>query len=244
LPPAPGTTPMPDRPDVAAGGGWTGGRVAALVAGCVLALVAAGMLFGGGVALWADQTQRDADGFLSTPTNHYATSASALTTSSVDMSSTPDWVPELTLGDVRIDVEPATPGSSVFVGIGPTSAVDTYLAGVSRATIEDPYSDSIDTISGSAAPPPGDQDFWVASTSGEGLQNLPWRASGGSWTVVAMNPDGQEGLDLTISASATVPALDWMAIVLLAVGIVFLIGGTLLIVLGVARPGGSSAPAG
>ena len=43
------------------------GRVVAIVAGAVVALVAAGLLLAGGFGVWLDQTQRDSDGWLVSP---------------------------------------------------------------------------------------------------------------------------------------------------------------------------------
>ena len=43
------------------------GRVVAIIAGALIALLSAALLIGGGVALWADTTQRDADGWLARP---------------------------------------------------------------------------------------------------------------------------------------------------------------------------------
>ena len=41
--------------------------------------------------------------------------------------------------------------------------------------------------------PPGDQTFWVASTSGTGEQTLEWEPEDGDWRAVVMNEDGRAG---------------------------------------------------
>src|SRR5262245_52468381 len=70
----------PPRPEAAARrSGWTAGRITALVVGVLLAMVSLGLLAGGGTALWADRTQRDA-GYATTDVHEFATSGSALAT--------------------------------------------------------------------------------------------------------------------------------------------------------------------
>ena len=49
------------RPGAGSRRRWTGGRIASLVIGSLLALMALGVLAVGGVATWADNTQRDAN---------------------------------------------------------------------------------------------------------------------------------------------------------------------------------------
>jgi hypothetical protein len=202
------------------------------VIGAVLALISPGLLGGGGATLWADRTQRDAAGYLSTSVHEFSTSGSAMTTGRIDLGSPEtDWLtPQTVLDKVRIRVTPVEPGASVFVGIGPTADVTRYLSGVRRAVIEDFRGTTVRTIAGTAsASAPGSQDFWVASTTGTGTRALVWHSVRGSWTVVVMNADGRPGIDVRADAGATIPALLWIAVGLLAGGGVFLLGGGLLI---------------
>ena len=55
------------------------GRAAAIVGGALLALIAVALLAAGAVGLWADTTQRDDDGWLSSPSHRFETSTRALT---------------------------------------------------------------------------------------------------------------------------------------------------------------------
>ena len=119
--------------------GWTGGRITALVIGMLLALVSLGLLGAGGTALWADTTQRDAAGYLTTSGHQFATAGSALASERIDLGSAgTGWLytPAL-LGTVRIRVTPVHPGPALFVGVGPAADVDHYLAGVSHMLISD-----------------------------------------------------------------------------------------------------------
>ncbi len=66
---------------------WTGGRITALVIGSLLVLVSVGLLGGGAVALWADATQRDAAGYVTTDVHTFSTSGSALATEPAELDS-------------------------------------------------------------------------------------------------------------------------------------------------------------
>jgi hypothetical protein len=116
--------------------GWTGGRIAALVIGVLLVLVSLALLGAGGTALWADRTQRDG-GYVTTGAHDFSTAGSALATVSTELGSAGiGWLYAPTLLDeVRIRVTPTSPGSALFVGIGPSTEVDRYLAGVNHTVI-------------------------------------------------------------------------------------------------------------
>ena len=104
-------------------------RIAALVIGVVLVLLALPLLGGGGTALWADLTQRDG-GYATTDVHEFSTGGSALATVSTDLGSAGvGWLysPSL-LGTVRIRVTPESPGRRCSSG----SALPTSIA-TSRA---------------------------------------------------------------------------------------------------------------
>jgi len=212
--------------------GWTGGRITALVIGVLLALVSLGLLGGGGTALWADTTQRDAAGYLTTGAHEFATAGSALASERVDLGSAgTGWLytPALA-GTVRIRVTPVHPGPALFVGVGPSAEVDRYLAGVSHTLISDLWTNQVQVIGGGTpASAPGTQDFWAASTTGSGPQALRWHPANGSWTVVVMNAAGRPGISVRADLGATYPDLLPIAVGLLAAGAVFGAGAGLLI---------------
>ena len=171
------------------------GRITALVIGVLLVLISLGLLGGGGVALWADRTQRD-EGYVTTDVHEFSTSGSALATERVDLGSPGvGWLySRLLLGRVRIRVTPVSPGSALFVGIGHSTDVDRYLAGVSHSLISDFRGNGVQVIGGGTPGfAPGTQDFWVASATGPGAQTLAWDPANGSWTVVVMKADGRPG---------------------------------------------------
>ena len=226
-----GPAAVPPRPESARPSGWTAGRITALVIGALLALISLSLLGAGGTALWYDRTQRSA-GYITTDVHEFSASGSALTTDPTHLGSAgTGWLyaPAL-LDEVRIRVTPVSPGPALFVGIGPSTSVDRYLAGVNHTLITEFWGDKVQAIGGGAArSAPGTQDFWVASTTGIGPRTLTWEPVNGSWTVVVMNADGRSGIDVRADLGARMPAVLWIAIGVLAAGAVFGVGAALLI---------------
>lgn len=225
---------------------WGAGRTIAVVLGALLIAGGGALATGGAFAVWADQTQRDQDGFVSTAAEPFHSDGYAVEFATVDVhwteggwASAEDW-----LGDVRLRVRGDSP---VFIGIGPSDAVADYLRGVERDKVTNlgsaPFDPAYDHRTGGApSTPPESQDFWVASTSGAD-QTLRWQARTGSWTAVLMNADGSRTVDTTLSVGATAPALGWIAFALLLGGGVVLLLGVTLVVLGAWRPRDPAVPA-
>jgi hypothetical protein len=210
---------------------WTRGRITALVIGALLVLVALVLLGAGGTALWADRTQRDA-GYVTTDVHDFSTSGAALATVSTELGSPGvGWLYSPGLMDkVRIRVTPTSPDRALFVGIGPSTDVDRYLAGVRHTVITEFWGDKTETVGGGPpASAPGAQDFWVASATGAGPQTLVWEPADGSWTVVVMNADGRPGIDIGADLGARMPAVLWIAVGVIVAGAIFGAGGALLI---------------
>jgi len=226
-----GDTPS-ERQAVAGASGWTGGRIAAVVIGALLALVSLGLLGGGGTTLWAYLTHRDG-GYVTSGVHTFSTAGSALATKETQLgSSGVGWAysPSV-LGTVRIRVTPHNAQTPLFVGIGRSSEVDRYLTGVEHTVISDFWSDTVEPVAGGqVGSAPAAQDFWVASSTGTGTRTVDWRPANGTWTVVVMNADGRPGVDIGADLGARVPALLWIAVGLLVAGAVFMAGGVLLIV--------------
>jgi hypothetical protein len=222
VPTASAPSPPPPRPS-----GWTGGRVVSLVAGAVLAVVA--FLTGiAGIGLAAaDHGARDVDGFmmsnaqtLTTPT--YAISSGNLV---VHMDGSSGFMPTGMLGDATLRATPHN-GKDVFLGIGPTSEVQAYLAGVRHATLVDlvngrPVLRTTDGTTPSSMP--GDVHFWVRQTAGGDRQRITWPVGNGDWTAVVMNRDASPGVAVTASVGAEVPAMPWVIASLFSVASVALL---------------------
>jgi hypothetical protein len=236
--PAAPTTPQGTMAPSA--GGWTGGKVVALVVGVLLALTSAGLLSAGATALWADRAQRDAAGYLSTDARGFATATYALATDPIDLRvKGPGWLyAPATLGTARVRVTSADPATPLFVGIARTQDAARYLAGINHDTIT-----NLAGVLGYRAHPggapelaPTQQGFWTVRSSGTGTRTLVWPVEEGSWTVMVMNADGSRGVDVRADVGAKVPALEWIAAGLLAGGLVLLGGAVALQVFAVRRP--------
>ncbi|HVB45755.1 MAG TPA: DUF4389 domain-containing protein [Streptosporangiaceae bacterium] len=237
--PGPGG-PGPGRPE--GGRGWTAGRVVSLVIGSVLALTAAGLLTGGAGAMWADHARQD--GFVTSPTETYTTGGYALATDTVRLPASGwDEFGKSFVRQVRIRVTSSDPAKPVFLGIAPAAAAARYLAGVQYTTLTNLGGSTTSiTHAGTAVPTaPASTTIWVASVSGPGTQTLTWRPPAGDWVIVAMNPRPSAGLTVHADAGAELPGLSWLAIGLLAGGLLLLAGGVLLIILPVRRASMSPA---
>ncbi|MFH1331105.1 MAG: DUF4389 domain-containing protein [Actinomycetota bacterium] len=220
------------------------GRVVALVFGVLIALLAFGLVAGGGALTWAHATQRDADGFITSPTYRLESSRYALASGAMDIASNAtDWFPEDLL-DVRFTAERAD-SEGVFVGIGPFADVAAYLDGVAYDEVTHlGRRTDIDYLAHDGGAPsgaPADQGFWVASASGPGAQTVTWDVASGEWTVVVMNATADPGVTVVFEAGAR-------SSLLLPVGLGLLIGGlvigalaALLIVWAVRKPAAAAA---
>jgi hypothetical protein len=222
---------------------WTVGRVTALVSGALLVLFSLALLGAGGTALWADRTQRDG-GYVTTDVHTFSTSASALATVSTELGSAGvGWLysPGL-LDEVRIRVTPTSPGPPLFVGIGRSTDVERYLAGVGHTVITEFWGDETENVAGGTArSAPGTQKFWASSDTGSGTRTLVWEPEDGSWTVVVMNADARPGIGVGADLGARVTAVTWIAVGVLAAGSLFLAGGALLIAGAIRGRGASRA---
>jgi hypothetical protein len=231
-------------PPPQSGVSWTAGRILLVVLGSILALLAAGLMIAGGALLWADRTQRDDDGFLSTPSERFESDSFAITSDSIDLlEAESDWLfAEDVLGEVRITGE----DGDIFIGIGGTQDVEAYLDGVAHDEVRnldfDPFRVEYRRFPGEATPrPPAEQTFWAASASGTGQQGATWEAESGEWTIVVMNADASRGVSAELRAGAEAKFLLWLAIGLLVVGVLLLAGGVTMIVIG-ARGAATTAP--
>ncbi len=225
--------PKPSAATALTPGGSSAGRIVALMAGVLLSLLGLALAAAGGAGLWLN-SQRDGAGFLSTPTRSISSSAAAVTIEDVDLDidrSTRFFLSSEDLGQVRVRVT-TDAAAPVFVGIAPQADVDRWLAG--RAHDEITGIDNSDLryqrrSGGSGVSPPSEQRFWSVSASGTGTQELQWRVTSGTWSIVTARPDGATGLNVQASVAAKIPSLATIATGLLLGGLVlFLIGAALI----------------
>jgi hypothetical protein len=203
---------------------WGPGRVIALVAASILALVSIGLLAAGGTGIVLDQTQRDSSGYVMTSTEPYSTSTYALVSVSYRGGTSGDWfVNRDLIGTVKVRVSSTRP---VFIGIGPENAVNTYLSGVAYArghSLTSPSNEFGTHPGGAPATPPVAQTFWSASSTGTGYQALTWKPQAGNWRIVLMNADGSAGVSSDVSIGAKMPNLLTIGIVAAGAGLVLLL---------------------
>jgi hypothetical protein len=226
---------------------WGPGRITALVVGIVLLIPGIGLLVGGGALFYVDRSSRTTDGFVLSSSEHFTAAGYALSSDTLDLSTGASWLPvSSALGDARIQVT-GDQGRDVFVGIAPVDDAKAYLNGVGHTVVADIGADltgaALVTVTGGPpSGPPGDQDFWVAKTSGTGQQRLTWTPANGDWVLVVMNADASPGVAVQARAGATVPALGRLAWGVLAGGFVLTVGGVLLVVLAARRRSGPVQP--
>jgi hypothetical protein len=221
---------------------WTGGRIAAIVGGSLLGLIALGLTACGAYGLWLHTTQRS-DGYLMTSSERFSTASYALATKTLHISSDVpsflygrDW-----LGDVRIRGQSVNPNSPLFIGIARKDEVDRYLADVAHSEVVDVNANPFGTTyrpsyrpqpGGKPATPPNRATFWVARVAGRGSQSLTWSVKQGRWAVVVMRPNGSRGISADLAAGAKLSALLWASIGLLVLGILILGSAAALIYFG------------
>ena len=203
-------------------------RIPLIAAGAVLGLGGAAAAVGGGGILAVAGT----DGTLSTGGNVTSTTA-ALVTEAADISGDETR----TLGNPTVTVSAQGSTKPVFIGVGPTAAVDRYLAGAATETVTDVDVNPLrltttrrggdDTL-----PPPGAETFWVERATGASAAETTWKIRDGSYRVVVMNADGSSGVRVRASAAVEVPHLTAVGAGLLGTGLGTLLLGSLLLVAG------------
>jgi Domain of unknown function (DUF4389) len=216
--PPPAAQPGAAQPAAALRPRGGAGRVVLIVVGVITALLSLALLAGGTTLVVVDQTQRDEDGFLMSSSEDFSAATYAIVSESADVDfGGSESAARAILGDVRIRSES---DRDVFVGIARDTDVDDYLNGVEHSVVTNIGENPEYSHRAGDAPtsPPGDQDFWVASTSGSGERTLEWKPEDGSWSVVVMNSDGSRGVASELSIGAELDAALWVGIVLLVVG--------------------------
>jgi hypothetical protein len=195
---------------------WTRARVAALVVGIGMLIAAAAALIGAAALQDLDDRRRDGD-FLTSDTQDLTAAGFALAVEDVDL----DGLPDDLIGKVRFRATSGEDSSSVFVGVARTDDARSYLADVAYSTVDD-FDDSkpdyVEHAGGAPTGNPAESDIWVAQVTGPGTQSLDWTPTDGSWTVVVMNGDATQGIDVTTDVGATAPIVTQLIVVLYALG--------------------------
>lgn len=118
----------------------------------------------------------------------------------------------------------ATNGQQVFIGSGPSAAVDNYLAGVPRDVVSEigGSSSKVITIPGTAEPAaPDEQSFWTAKAVGTS-PTITVEPRPGT-TLVIMNADSSAPVAVNLSVGIKSAAVFPAGIVLAVVGLLFVL---------------------
>ena len=215
------------------------GRMAALVIGSLLVVPAIALLFGGGALGIGYAFGRGDDGYFDATLDRLDTNTVALTAEDIAFAAepgSPDWLVDALDTDVRLRVTSANNRTETFVGIGREIDVDAYLAGVAHDEVIDVGS-GLEPVYQSRTgsneiAPPIDQQFWIASSTGPGTQELLWEAASGRWAVVVMNSDGSPGVTSDVNVGVNVPFVLPLSLTMLGIGAALAAGAAALIVAG------------
>lgn len=213
-------------------------RIIALIIGCLLLLPGIGLLFGGGALGIAYATGRNDAGYFQTTLTDLHTPTQAITAQTPALTAdvqSPAWLIDALHTDIRLRVTAPASDPPVFVGIGPATDVDAYLAGVANDQITGLSNGApvYTTEPGaSTVGPPTEQSFWATTASGSGTQQLSWNPTDGRWAVVIMNADGSPDITAAATVEIQVGFLLPLALILLLLGLLITAGAVVLIVIG------------
>ncbi|WP_411733803.1 DUF4389 domain-containing protein [Paeniglutamicibacter sp.] len=247
---APPFAPLPSPPARMKPGHWV-----LLVLGVLLSTLGLGLAIGGAVTLGADAAQRDGR-YLVGDTERYRSTGYALTSPSVVLDPGSEGMRALPqigdLASIHVRVANVVPDQEIFVGIAEASDVEAYLQDVARSSLGDTTLSSADqwpgrmswlkdnerTTAGNRVPAaPGEQDFWTASASGPGSQEISWDLEPGRWALVVMNADASAPVWVDLQAGARSDLLGPIGTGLLVAGLIALVLGIPLLLLGTAGLG-------
>ena len=200
--------------------------------------------------MWAEKALRDSEGFYTTPVIKLEKDSYAIVTepANIDLGGDWKWISRGRRCDpsdfltLKMEGSSSNPSTQIFLGIAEVSDLETYLHDVKYDEVTDfkirrPSLEYTDHSGTSRPEAPTTQTFWTASAYGEGTQTLEWGIEEGTYSLVLMNDDGSQGLDLAVSIGVKVPSVvGWIGVAILVVGLVLLGVAVLMIYLAARRP--------
>lgn len=178
-----------------------------------------------GIAVAGVSFGSDDAGYYTSPEYVLRTESAAITSDRFDLTPNPaDWLP-VGFASARITIRSLN-GAPIFLGIGPSDAVDQFLAGVAHDEVVDVGAGGAElvvrTVAGvPAGALPAAQTFWDLSATTRDQQTVTWDLRSGDWKVVVMNGEGGAGVDVGVRFGVRLPGLLWVGIGMAAVGALF-----------------------
>jgi hypothetical protein len=217
------------------------GKIILLVFGIIIMVAALGLVIAGGGVLWVNGALTDDDGYFTTKTLSVDRSSYAVITEPADVDLGSAWVWDWgNLVKFKVEGENDDRSKGIFIGVADEWDLDNYLRDVEYDEIID-FSIGPDRLryrnhpGSSTAETPAAQTFWSETAYGSGEQTLEWELESGTWSLVLMNEDGSEGVDLSVVLGVKVPWLFGTGVGLLVGGVVGLIVGFVMIYLAVRK---------
>lgn len=217
------------------------GRIVLLVFGIIVIVIAIGLVIAGSGALWVNSALTDDEGYYTTKSLRLERGSYAIITEPAEVDLGSAWAWDWSkLVSFKVEGRNTDPSKGVFIGVGEEQDVLSYLNDVEYDEIIDfridPDEFSYWNHPGTERPaPPTAQTFWSESAYGSGEQSVEWTLESGTWTLVLMNEDGSQGVDLRGVVGVQIPWVFGLGLGLLIGGIVALILGALMVFLSVRR---------
>lgn len=125
---------------------------------------------------------------------------------------------------VRLTVNAADPGRTLFLGVGHDVDVRDFLDGTPRTridTIEIPWRVTTTQITGTGFPKgdPSEVGWWFADVQGRGTASLTWRLPDTAADVVILDPFGGDGLAVEVTAAVVAPGVFVVGLALVVLGL-------------------------
>ena len=218
------------------------GKIVLIILGAVSLLFGLAFAAAGGVVLFAQSAFRDAQGFFVSGSHPFTSSGYAVTSERLDLGVNPErgafQIGGIFTLRLRVTSQTTEP---IFVGVGPSSDVDAYLARSAHDEVTDvetsPFRATYRSVPGPVPPgAPAAQRFWATQQAGPGQRTLTWQPRSGRWTVVLMNADGSPVVNAKMSIGVKVRFLTWIAIGLLIAALIAFVAGGLMLYFGVRAP--------
>ncbi|MGD0802997.1 MAG: zinc-ribbon domain-containing protein [Candidatus Bathyarchaeia archaeon] len=223
---------------------WHTERIIALIFGGFILLIALGLMIGGGVLLWSQNSLTDRDGYMIMNPVPLTVSSYAIVQNNINIYMNPGWWDTSNQSIVSIKITSTSNNDKpIFVGIVPQQVALTYFNGVNIDRLIS-YNwapgrmiggdvPAYRTIPGGPPPTsPTSQVIWVAQSSGSGTQTVKWTPTSGEYWVVIMNADGSKEVNADVQVGVRVTILSWISWGLLIGGILVALVGIIIIYFG------------